>query len=79
MNDIWYNRGVKNQGIPDVIAWKRGFERLEEFRREEIRESSILKDLELLEGAYQSAIFLASKKMETGLGELGKLLAKMKR
>lgn len=62
-----------------MLAWKRGFERLEEFRRKEIRESCILKDLELLEGAYQSAIFLESKKRQTGLGELGKLMAKMNR
>ena len=68
---------MKDQAIPDVIAWKRGFESLEEFRRKEIRESDILKDIELLQAALDSALFLRSKKRETGLGELGLLLAKM--
>ena len=68
---------MKKQTIPDVILWKRGFERLEEFRRKEIRESSIIRDVELLQGALDSAIFIGSKRRETGLGHLGVLLAKM--
>lgn len=70
---------MKDQSIPDVISWKRGFEKLAEFRRKEIRESNILKDIELLQSALDSALFLRSKKSETGLGELGLLLAKMNR
>ncbi len=68
---------MKDQGIPDAIAWKRGFEYLEEFRRKEIRESNILNDIELLQAGLDSARFLRLKKRETGLGELGLLLAKM--
>ena len=68
---------MKDQVIPDVIAWKRGFEKLDEFRRNEIRKSDILKDIELLQAAFDSALFLQSKKRATGLGELGMLLAKM--
>ena len=70
---------MKDQAIPDVIAWKKGFEQLEEFRRKEVRESDILKDINLLQSALDSALFLRSKKCETGLGELGLLLAKMNR
>lgn len=65
--------------IPDVIAWKRGFEMLESYRRKRIRESSILKDAAVLEDALESAKFLGHTKAPTGLGELAELLTKMYR
>lgn len=64
--------------IPDHLAWKRGLEELDDFRRKEIRESSILRDAPLLQGALESARFLQILKPETGLGKLGQLMAKMK-
>jgi len=70
-----------NSDIPDYIAWKKSFDSLEEFRRVEIRQSSILKDLPLLNDAYESAVFMGYKNpgKRSGLGELGKLLIKMHR
>jgi hypothetical protein len=64
--------------VPDVIKWKSGFGRMEELRRQEIRESTILRDLPFLNDAYESALHLGFQKKKTsGLGELGKLLIKM--
>ena len=65
--------------IPDVIAWKRGFEKLEWLRRKRIRESSIVNDAAVLEDALESAKFLGHRKAPTGLGELAELLNKMYR
>ncbi len=68
-----------DRSIPDVIAWKRGFEELEELRRQRIRESSIIVDAPILEDALESARYLGHKKAPTGLGELANLLEKMYR
>lgn len=67
--------------VPDIIAIMRGFrnghERLEKLRVERIRNSDILIDGPILQGAFESAKFLGYKKPMTGLVELSKLLSKM--
>ena len=68
---------MKKTNIPDSLRWKEGFELLEEFRRKEIRESTIVKDAPVLQSALDSAIFLNTQKKETGLGKLGILLKRM--
>ena len=65
--------------LPDHVAWKKGFEELDDFRRREIRGSTILVDAPLLQGALVSARFRTIRKPETGLGKLGELMAKMKK
>lgn len=70
---------MQKSAAPDAIAWKKGFEELEEFRRREIRESSILRSGPALQGMLASARFTGHKKSQTGLGKLGELMAKMKR
>lgn len=68
---------MKTSELPDIVRWKKGFELLDELRRQEIRESSILVDAPILQSAFDSALFLQTKKSETGLGKLGVLLARM--
>jgi hypothetical protein len=63
--------------VHDFLLWKRGFERLEEFRRKEIRKSSIPRGAPALQDVLDSARFLGCKKPETGLGKLGLILAKI--
>lgn len=70
---------MKTKDTPDIVAWKRGFEKLEEFRRKEIRQSSILRDAEKLEGMLESARYIGVSKPESGLGKLGVLLARLNR
>lgn len=70
---------MKTGTVPDIVAWKRGFEKLERFRRKEIRASSILIDAERLEGMLESARFRGISKPESGLGKLGVMLAKLNR
>lgn len=69
--------------IPDIVAIMRGFrnghEQLERLRIERIRESDILIDGPILQGAFESAKFLKSKKPLSGLVELRRLLSKIRK
>lgn len=51
---------MKEEDLPDLIRWKRGFERgaaqLEEIRRLEIRESDTVKAIARFDGLFEMAI-----------------------
>ena len=67
--------------VPDIVAIMRGYreghDTLERLRVERIRNSDILIDGPILQGAFESAKFLGSKKPMSGLVELRRLLSKM--
>ncbi len=67
--------------VSDIVAIMRGFrdghETLEPLRIERIRNSDILIDGPILQGAFESAKFLGSKKPTSGLVKLRELLSKM--
>lgn len=67
--------------VTDMVAIMRGFrdehETFERLRIERIRNSDILIDGPILQGAFDSAKFLGSKKPTSGLVKLRELLSKM--
>lgn len=67
--------------VSDIVAIMRGYrdghETLERLRIERIRNSDILVDGPILQGAFESAKFLGVSKPTSGLVELRKLLSKM--
>ncbi len=67
--------------IPDIVRYVRGMriydEYMNEIRIKRIRSSDILVDGPILEDAFESAKGQSWKKPATGLGRLGKLMAKM--
>lgn len=67
--------------VKDIVEIMRGFrdghETLERLRVERIRNSDILVDGPILQGAFESAKFLGVTKPTTGLVELRRLLSKM--
>jgi len=67
--------------IKDIVAIMRGFrdghETFERLRIERIKNSDILVDGPILQGAFESAKFLGYKKPTSGLVELRKLLSKI--
>lgn len=62
-----------------MAGYKSGHDRLEEIRIKEIRESDVVRDAPTFGIAFESAKFLGIDKPITGLGELGKILAKINR
>ena len=67
--------------VSDIVAIMRGFrdghDTLERLRIERIRNSNILIDGPILQGAFESAKFLGATKPISGLVELRQLLSKM--
>jgi len=67
--------------VRDTIAILRGFreghETLERLKIERIRNSDILVDGPLLQGAFDSAKFLGFKKPTSGLVKLREIMSKM--
>ncbi len=67
--------------VSDIVAIMRGFrdgyDTFERLRIERIRKSDILIDGPKLQGAFESAKFLGSKKPTSGLVELRRLLSKI--
>ncbi|MGE3466932.1 MAG: hypothetical protein AB7J13_08365 [Pyrinomonadaceae bacterium] len=51
---------MKEEDLPDMVRWKRGFERgaakLEEIRRKEIRASNTVKAIPRFDGLFEMAI-----------------------
>ncbi len=69
--------------VSDIVAIMRGFrnghETFEKLRIERIKNSDILIDGPILQGAFDSAKFLGSKKPVSGLVKLRDLLSRMQK
>lgn len=69
--------------MPDIVRFVRGMRihdaYMNEIRIKRIRSSDILIDGPILEDAFESAKCQSWKKPITGLGQLGKLMEKMKK
>lgn len=67
--------------VSDIVAVMRGFrdghETIERLRIERIRNSNILIDGPILQGAFESARFLGDSKPVSGLVELRQILSKI--
>ena len=60
-----------------ISGFESSREQLEKLRIRTIRESNIVRQAPVFDAAFQSAKFTGFTKPQTGLGELGLLLAKM--